>query len=464
MKINHGLHGLAALTFACLGMAFTVVAEPMVTDVTARQRYPWNGLVDIDVTFTAAGLSTVSFEVKDVTGNTNLNAQTFYLGNPEQNVRTLEVQPGTHRFVWDAAADLGQVEIPSFAVSAKVMEKNFEVNVTDGTGAGTFAQGASVTITAAAKTGYTFAGWSGTADDVSLLADASASSTTFTMPSRDVVYEATYTPPLYMVINLSSGSSSTSYPISYLDAIPSGGWTDTHKKTRLVLRRIDAGSFKMQGKTITTLTQSFYIGIFEVTKKQWSLVTGDTFWSASYDKEPRACSYNELRGSTKGANWPSSSTVDGSSFIGKIRARTKCNFDLPTEAQWEYACRAGTTTTYYWGNTINGDYCWYNGNSPMPATQRVCSPVGTKKPNAWGLYDMSGNYAEICLDWYGTLAYGTDPKGPSSGTKRVSRGGSYLSGNTSEGHGNPLSELTSSNRVEISPDSSAGFRLCLTLP
>ena len=64
-----------------------------VTSVTARQRYPWNGLVDIDVTFAASGLSTVSFEVKDTKGNTNLNARTFYVGNPEQNNRTLEVQP-----------------------------------------------------------------------------------------------------------------------------------------------------------------------------------------------------------------------------------------------------------------------------------------------------------------------------------------------------------------------------------
>lgn len=208
MKINYGLHELAALMLAIWGMALTVVAEPMVTDVTARQRYPWNGLVDIDVTFTGAGLSTVSFEVKDVAGNTNLNAQTFYLGNPEQNVRTLEVQPGTHRFVWDAAADLGQVEIPSFAVSAKVMEKTFEVNVTDGTGAGTFAQGSSVSI-AANKAGYTFTSWSGAGTDVALLLSATAVSTTLIMPSRDVAYEATYTPNTYSVKFNANGGSGT---------------------------------------------------------------------------------------------------------------------------------------------------------------------------------------------------------------------------------------------------------------
>ena len=180
-----------------------------VTSVTARQRYPWNGLVDIDLTFSAGGLSTVSFVVKDTAGNTNLNARTFYLGNPEQNNRTLEVQPGTHRFVWDAAADLGQVTLSSFAVTAKVMEKNFQVNVSNGTGSGSFVEGSTTTVTAAAKTGYTFASWSGADADLGLLASATSASTTLTIPSRDVAYEATYTPNTYTVkFNANGGSGS----------------------------------------------------------------------------------------------------------------------------------------------------------------------------------------------------------------------------------------------------------------
>ena len=180
-----------------------------ITSVTARQRYPWNGLVDIDVTFAASGLSTVSFEVKDTKGNTNLNARTFYVGNPEQNNRTLEVQPGTRRFVWDAFADLGQVTLSSFAVTAKVTEKNFQVNVTGGTGSGSFIQGKSVTISAASKTGYTFASWSGTTADTGILASATSASTTLTIPSRDVAYEATYTPNTYTVkFNANGGSGS----------------------------------------------------------------------------------------------------------------------------------------------------------------------------------------------------------------------------------------------------------------
>ncbi len=183
-----------------------------VTSVTARQRYPWNGLVDIDVTFSAGGLSKVFFEVKDMAGNTNLNAQTIYVGNPEQNNRTLEVQPGTHRFVWNAAADLGTVQIPSFAVTATVREKTFQVNVTGGTGSGSFVQGKSATLSAAAKTGYTFTSWSGTTADVGLLASATSSSTTLTIPSRDVAYEATYTPNTYTVkFNANGGSGTMAY-------------------------------------------------------------------------------------------------------------------------------------------------------------------------------------------------------------------------------------------------------------
>jgi formylglycine-generating enzyme required for sulfatase activity len=106
--------------------------------------------------------------------------------------------------------------------------------------------------------------------------------------------------------------------------------------------------------------------------------------------------------------------------MGKLRARTGLDFDLPTEAQWEYACRAGTTTTYSYGNSADGNYMWYDSNSNSKT-----HVVGTKQPNLWGLYDMHGNVSEWCLDWYGTLSYGTDPKGSSSGSNRVKRGGSW---------------------------------------
>ena len=233
--------------------------------------------------------------------------------------------------------------------------------------------------------------------------------------------------PDYCVINLSGGPDATRWSVSYLSAVPSSGWTDGYKTTKLVLRRIPAGTFIMGNDQTNeshrvTLTKPFYMGVFEVTQKQWKLVMGSSP-SSSYgrgDAYPAYyVSYNDIRGSSSGARWPASAAVDASSFLGRLRAKTGLDFDLPTEAQWEYACRAGTATTYYWGDAMDGAYAWYYNNSG-----RTTHPVGTRLPNAWGLYDMSGNVWEWCRDWYGTLAYGADPVGSGSGLNRVLRGGS----------------------------------------
>ena len=166
-----------------------------------------------------------------------------------------------------------------------------------------------------------------------------------------------------------------------------------------------------------------------------------------------------IRGSSAGAGWPSSSAVDSSSFLGKLRTRTGIDFDLPTEAQWEYACRAGTTTKYSYGDSVNESYMWYDGNSSKKSHE-----VGTKSPNPWGFYDMHGNVEEFCLDWYASgLTGGTDPKGSSSGSYRVLRGGGWLS---------YASSCTSSSRASDNPGDyydqrvryrSIGFRLVCTL-
>ena len=236
----------------------------------------------------------------------------------------------------------------------------------------------------------------------------------------------------YRVIDLSGGPDATQWPVSYLSAVPSNGWTDEYKTTKLVLRRIEAGTFVMGSDQTNeshrvTLTKPFYMGVFEVTQKQWELVMGS--WPGSNpssscgrgDTYPAYwVSYDDIRGSSSGARWPASSAVDASSFLGRLRAKTGLEFDLPTEAQWEYACRAGTTMMYYWGDAMDGVYAWYADNSGSKT-----HPVGTKKANIWGLYDMSGNVWEWCRDWYGTLAYGTDPKCSASGSYRVLRGGSW---------------------------------------
>lgn len=274
----------------------------------------------------------------------------------------------------------------------------------------------------------------------------------------------TYEVPTYCVVDLSGGVNAKSYPVSYLLGISPKDWSDEYRTTKLVLRRIEAGSFIMGGNQTdenhrVTLTKPFYMGVFEVTQKQWELVMGS--WpgsspSSSYgrgDTYPAYyVSYNDIRGSSSGARWPASSAVDASSFLGRLRAKTGLEFDLPTEAQWEYACRAGTTTKYYWGDAMGGSYAWYSGNSDS-----TTHPVGTRLPNAWWLYDMSGNVWEWCRDWYGTLAYGADPVGSASGSYRVVRGGSW---------GSSSGYCTSSSRDYVDPSYrgyGGGFRLVRVL-
>ena len=272
----------------------------------------------------------------------------------------------------------------------------------------------------------------------------------------------------YIVIDLSGGPDAERYPISWLDDVPEGGWTDEYKTTKLVLRKIEPGTFTMgspkgelgryDGETQhkVTLTKAFYIGVFETTQKQYELITGSnpSFFRGD-DRPVEAVSYDMIRGNRFGASWPHNNDVDEDSFFGKLRSKTQMTFDLPTEAQWESACRTGTTKALNNGKDAmeegeEGEKCpnmdevgWYRYNSGDPdlyydnddeyrnSYWDSCSthPVGQKTPNAWGLYDMHGNVMEWCLDWYqkdlGTDPV-TDPLGAGFGKYRVLRGGSWL--------------------------------------
>ena len=283
--------------------------------------------------------------------------------------------------------------------------------------------------------------------------------------STNVVFTVTYE-PLYIVVDLSGGENAASYPVTGIEVLPSGGFnTDVYKTTKLVLRRIEAGTFKMVGAYQVTLTKPFYVGIFEVTQEQWTLVMGSNPSEFTGEMRPvNAVSYNDIRGGSAGANWPASNAVDAGSFLGKLRAKTGLEFDLPTEAQWEYACRAGTTSVFNNGGNSRDDLnklgrWWNNGGSSSWHAK-----VGSYQPNAWNLYDMHGNAYEWCLDWFGdSLSAGTDPKGSSVGAwGRVARGGSMYSSSYHDCRSDARSK-TSPNSRGVYLVGDIGFRLARTL-
>jgi formylglycine-generating enzyme required for sulfatase activity len=151
-----------------------------------------------------------------------------------------------------------------------------------------------------------------------------------------------------------------------------------------------------------TLTKGFYMGIHLVTQEQWKEIMG---------KNP-----SEFKGE-KNLPVETVSWDDCQKFIKKLREKDKKPYRLPTESEWEYACRAGTTTPFYYGKTISTDQ----------KNREKTTPVGSFPANAWGLHDMHGNVWEWCQDWFGDYPQKdlVDPQGPDAGKDRVLRGGSW---------------------------------------
>lgn len=194
-----------------------------------------------------------------------------------------------------------------------------------------------------------------------------------------------------------------------------------------------------------TLTRGFWLGKYPVMQAQWESVMGDN--PSYFEGDANPVDY---------VSWD-----DCKEFIKKINSRFNFTARFPTEAEWEYACRAGTTTMYHWGNALNGDRANCNGNFPCGTSVTGCylqktTPVGSYDANPWGFYDMHGNVLEWCADWYGSYLTKavTDPEGPASGVGRVLRGGSWF---------NIASSCCSAYRYSRDPDdriSLYGFRLC----
>ena len=413
-----------AFLLAAFGLLSAQALE--VTTVTARQRWPWNNLVDIEFVVVTNGIDATSEFGLNITG-------TYANGMKTVTASTFASDPyaaaGTNCVTWDLGTDYPGLRTTDLALTVTV-------------------------------------------------SDLTAST------------------PSYLVINLSDGSAATSYPFRYTIQAPDLS-NDTCRTDELWLRRIPAGTFTMgspggelghqtdEVQHSVTLTKGFYIGVFEVTQKQWFDVMGTRpSWYTNLlyrDTRPaESISYNGIRGTTDGTNWPARSAVDATSFIGKLRAKTGItSFDLPTEAQWERACRAGTTTSLNNGTnltsvssdaTLNTLARYLYDGGKIGATvdpgqnsmdTNATAKVGSYLPNAWGLYDMHGNVWERCLDWY-TNNLGTasiqNPGGPLSGSDRVSVGG---------GCWDDAQGCRSARRTNVAPSlthARQGFRLAKTLP
>ncbi len=176
------------------------------------------------------------------------------------------------------------------------------------------------------------------------------------------------------------------------------------------------------------ITRPFYLGVYPVTQSEWASVMGNNPSAFSSDgrNSDRVSGLSPDDFPVEMVSWE-----DAQEFIGELNERSEETgwvHRLPTEAEWEHACRAGTTTRYYFGvdEAELGEYAWFRVNSGSRP-----HPVGQKRPNAWGLYDMHGNVWELCFDWYSADYYANspleDPTGPEGGSNRVFRGGGWSS-------------------------------------
>lgn len=424
-------------------MAFGAEAGT-IDKVVVRQQWPWNAKVNIDYRLLETEGRTYDIDVTLKNGEETLTVPASSFSGDRYGVGA-----GEHRIVWDPA-----------------------------------------------KTAY--------------VARRELANLTVTLTAADVESRK------YLIIDMSEGAvngeAAKPWPVSYsatvIDTDGDGQWDDEYKRTKMVFRRIEPGTFTMgspraepdtwnvknrtgaENQHQVTLTKPFYMGVFEVTAQQFYQIKA--WWpNAAYGKSTATgnrpstnCSYEFLRGSVaQGIDWPTTghavyeipsvtafsnfNHMDANkiSLVGWFRrhvADTGLLVDLPTEAMWEYCCRAGSAHTFHDGtDLVSGEVRDVDpdGSDPAAGTgvysvarlkknslkhdeataswtdpkddgdQYGPGPVGSKAPNAWGLYDMHGSVNEWVLDWFAAEALpdATDPAGVTSGTQRGYRGGGYAS-------------------------------------
>jgi len=310
---------------------------------------------------------------------------------------------------------------------------------------------------------------------------------------------ATNSPPDYFVQNLADWSDKAWYVSA--EAVPGGVTNDIYKTQRLLLRRIPAaevtwsmgsplsepGRTEAETQRQVVLSRDYYMAVYELTKRQWQLVKGKRH-DCKFKNE--ACwatrpvdnvTYTEVRGT--GSNWPTTADVGNDAFLWNLRTQSGlAGFDLPTEAQWEFACRAGSEYGLYTGEDITatdsacprldvlgryGDNGGYLSGETKPdpdtcTTANGTDKVGSYAPNAFGLYDMLGNVQELCRDRYAKAWSETgnpvrDPKGATSGDNVPQRGGGCYS------HPKDCRCARRASFSKTGNGATSGFRVCLEL-
>lgn len=397
-------------------VAAGVFAAPQVTLDCVQQRYPWNGLVDIDYTVSGIDGDSSSYAMtidwaSSAVGATGMATRFDNLAGCD-----LPTMNGTHRVTWNAAAD----GLQFLAKDLKVTVRLVYAPVTEG--------------------------------------------------------EADF-----LIVDLSSGKNSTEYPVRFArtgaDYSTEQFNCHLYKQTRLVLRKVRAGSFWMGVGNVATgtkrhkvrLSKDYWMGIFEVTQRQYTLVYGsnpsrdttDATTELAAERPVSQVNYDTIYTPTSG-------------FLARLNDKvTYCGrklglFALPTEAQWERACRAGCENAYYWGEDTDAnidEYEWTKRNA-----NSISHVVGLKKPNGWGFYDFLGNACEWVRDWeYPYPAYEAegetvDPCGMHWQRRKIIRGGYWHSASGSRNCGTRNTDQTNPNVTSMgwNPPLFAvcGFRLC----